>query len=80
MNFDLNLGGGAQPTLMLMNLAGYDGSPVIYSKNQYYKETADTIFIDDINSEGIFNHGFGSKVATKPTVVSNFRFGNEVYK
>ena len=67
MNFDLNIGGAAQPTLMLVNLAdaGYDGrSPVI---------------IDGVTSNGRFSRVLGRKNSTRPTVVKNFKFGDKVF-
>ena len=60
MNFDLNLGGGAQPTLMLMNLA------------------ADADYIDGFTCSDDTTCIIGSKNWTKKTVVTNFRFGDEV--
>ena len=42
-----------------------------------YRETKDAIYVDGVTSSGTYNQMFGS--ARKPTVVTNFTFGDKVY-
>ena len=47
------------------------------SFSNHYSETKDAIYVDGLTSSGTNNHGFGN--SKKPTVVTNFTFGDKVY-
>lgn len=78
LGLNLNLGAPAQPTLNLVNLYRYDPfSLENLSFSKHYSETEDAIYVDGVTSNGIYNQGFGS--SKKPTIVTNFTFGDKVY-
>ena len=62
---------------MLVNLDSYNPSLENLSFSNHYTETEDAIYVDGVTSSGIYNHGFGS--SKKPTIVTNFTFGDKVY-